>query len=63
MGACNTANYVTRQPERNRIVNTRYLHDPRYQAYLRLLRGGELFRGRLLMDDGFADSTPIGKAF
>ena len=23
MGACNAANYVSRQPERNRIVNTR----------------------------------------
>jgi predicted patatin/cPLA2 family phospholipase len=63
MGACNTANYVTRQPERNRIVNARYLHDPRYLAYLRLLRGGEQFRGRLLMDGGLADSIPIGRAF
>ncbi|HOO90735.1 MAG TPA: patatin-like phospholipase family protein, partial [Syntrophales bacterium] len=24
MGACNAANYVSRQPERNRIVNTRF---------------------------------------
>ena len=43
MGACSAANYVSRQPERNRIVNTRFLADRRYLSYLRLLAGGELF--------------------
>ncbi len=43
MGACSAANYVSRQPERNRIVNTRFLRDRRYLSYLRLLAGGELF--------------------
>jgi len=43
MGACNAANYVSRQPERNRIVNIRYVNDSRYLSYLGLLAGGELF--------------------
>jgi predicted patatin/cPLA2 family phospholipase len=43
MGACSAANYVSRQPERNRIVNTRFLGDRRYLSSLRLLAGGELF--------------------
>jgi predicted patatin/cPLA2 family phospholipase len=43
MGACNAANYVSRQPERNRIVNIRYVNDTRYISYLRLLTRGELF--------------------
>ncbi|MCL2440206.1 MAG: patatin family protein [Treponema sp.] len=43
MGACNAANYVSLQPERNRIVNTRYIHDRRYISYRRLLFKGELF--------------------
>lgn len=50
MGACNAANYVSRQPERNRIVNTRYLHDSRYLSYLRLLLGGELFGMDFIFD-------------
>ncbi|MCX7786425.1 MAG: patatin family protein [Spirochaetes bacterium] len=50
MGACNAANYVSRQPERNRIVNTRYLHDSRYISYLRLLMGGELFGMDFIFD-------------
>jgi len=50
MGACNAANYVSRQPERNRIVNTRYLHDRRYLSYLRLFRGGELFGMNFIFD-------------
>ncbi len=50
MGACNAANYVSRQPERNRIVNTRYLHDSRYLSYLRLLRGGDLFGMDFIFD-------------
>ena len=43
MGACNAANYVSRQPERNRIVCIRYVNDPRYISYSRLLMRGELF--------------------
>jgi len=43
MGACNAANYVSLQPERNRIVNTRYVRDSRYISYRRLLFGGDLF--------------------
>ncbi|MGD9096808.1 MAG: patatin family protein [Desulfobacterales bacterium] len=43
IGACNGSNYVSRQPERNRIVNTRFVGDPRFMSYRRLLRGGELF--------------------
>ena len=43
MGACNAANYLSLQPERNRIVNTRYVRDKRYLSYRRLFRGGDLF--------------------
>ncbi|MBW2560481.1 MAG: patatin family protein [Deltaproteobacteria bacterium] len=50
MGACNAANYVSRQPERNRIVNTRYVNDSRYLSYLRLLAGGELFGMDFIFD-------------
>ena len=50
MGACNAANYVSRQPERNRIVNTRYVNDSRYLSYRRLLTGGELFGMDFIFD-------------
>jgi predicted patatin/cPLA2 family phospholipase len=50
MGACNAANYVSRQPERNRIVCTRYVNDPRYISYTRLLLRGELFGMKFIFD-------------
>ena len=43
IGACNGSNYVSRQPERNRIVNTRFVRDRRFSSYRRLLAGGGLF--------------------
>jgi len=43
MGACNGANYVASQPERNRMVNTRFVNDSRYLSWRRLLRGKDLF--------------------
>jgi predicted patatin/cPLA2 family phospholipase len=43
MGACNAANYISRQPERNRIVNISFVDDSRYLSYFRLLTKGELF--------------------
>jgi predicted patatin/cPLA2 family phospholipase len=43
IGACNASNYVARQPERNRIVNTRFVGDRRFISYGRLLAGGGLF--------------------
>lgn len=43
MGACNGANYISRQPERNRIVNIRFVDDARFLSFRRLLFGGELF--------------------
>jgi len=43
IGACNGSNYVSRQPERNRVVNTRYVRDRRFLSYRRLLTGGGLF--------------------
>lgn len=43
MGACNGANYISRQPERNRIVNITFVNDARYLSYKRLLLEGELF--------------------
>ncbi len=50
IGACNGSNYVSRQPERNRIVNTRFVHDPRFMSYRRLLRSGELFGMNFIFD-------------
>lgn len=50
MGACNAANYVSRQPERNRIVNIRYVNDSRYMSYLRLFTKGELFGMTFIFD-------------
>ncbi|MEA3487577.1 MAG: patatin family protein [Thermodesulfobacteriota bacterium] len=50
MGACNAANYVSRQPERNRIVNIGFVNDSRYLSYLRLLAGGELFGMKFIFD-------------
>jgi predicted patatin/cPLA2 family phospholipase len=50
MGACNAANYVSRQPERNRIVSTRYVNDARYLSYSRLLLRGELFGMKFIFD-------------
>lgn len=43
MGACNAANYISRQPERNRIVNIRYINEARYMSYVRAVLKGELF--------------------
>lgn len=43
MGACNAANYISRQPERNKRVNMDYVNDTRYLSYKRLLTHGELF--------------------
>ena len=50
MGACNAANYISRQPERNRIVCIRYVNDPRYISYTRLLLRGELFGMNFIFD-------------
>ena len=50
MGACNGSNYVSRQPERNRIVNIRFVRDSRFLSYRRLLTGGELFGMPFIFD-------------
>ncbi len=50
IGACNAANYVARQPERNRIVNIRYVNDARFISHLRLLFKGELFGMQFIFD-------------
>ncbi len=50
MGACNAANYISRQPERNRIVCIRYVNDSRYISYTRLLLRGELFGMKFIFD-------------
>jgi predicted patatin/cPLA2 family phospholipase len=50
MGACNAANYVSRQPERNRIVIIRYVNDARYLSYARLFIRGELFGMKFIFD-------------
>jgi len=50
MGACNAASYISRQRERNRIVNIRYVKDARYMSYLRLFTKGELFGMEFIFD-------------
>jgi predicted patatin/cPLA2 family phospholipase len=50
MGACNAANYVSWQIERNRIVNTKYVDDHRYISYVRLITKGELFGMDFIFD-------------
>ena len=50
MGACNAASYTSRQRERNRIVNVRYVNDARYMSYLRLVTKGELFGMAFIFD-------------
>lgn len=50
MGACNAANYISNQPQRNRIVNIRYVNDRRYLSYRRLLAKGELFGMNFIFD-------------
>jgi len=51
MGACNAANYLSLQPERNRIVNTRFVRDSRYLSYRRLFLGGDLFGMNFIFDE------------
>lgn len=48
MGACNGANYVASQPERNRMVNIRFVNDSRYLSWRRLLAGKDLFGMRFI---------------
>jgi len=43
MGACNAANYISRQTGRNKIVNIEFVNDSRYLSYRRLFTQGELF--------------------
>ena len=50
IGACNGSNYVSRQMERNRIVNTRFVGDPRFMSYRRLMRGGGFFGMDFIFD-------------
>ncbi len=50
IGACNGANYVSRQPDRNWIVNTRFVGDTRFMSYCRLMRGDELFGMDFIFD-------------
>jgi len=50
MGACNAANYVSRQPERNKRVNIGFVNDSRFLSYKRLLLKGELFGMDFIFD-------------
>ncbi len=42
-GACNGSSYISRQVERNRIVNIDYIDHPEYISYKRFLKKKELF--------------------
>jgi len=50
MGACNGANYISRQTERNKIVNISFVNDSRYLSYIRLFLKGELFGMDFIFD-------------
>jgi predicted patatin/cPLA2 family phospholipase len=50
MGACNAANYLSRQIERNKIVNISFVNDSRYLSYFRLITRGELFGMDFIFD-------------
>lgn len=43
MGACNGVDFVSRQWERNRVVNIRFVRDRRWYSPARLLLRGEIF--------------------
>ncbi|MCG8333051.1 MAG: patatin family protein [Proteobacteria bacterium] len=58
-GACNGSNYVSRQIERNRIVNIDFVKDPRYLSVWRWLLGGELFGMDFLFDALPNDLAPF----
>ncbi|MCT4626485.1 patatin family protein [Halodesulfovibrio sp.] len=62
MGACNGANYVSKQPERNRITSTRFVNDSRYLSFIRLLKGGDLFGMDFIFRDIPLDLVPIDYA-
>jgi len=59
MGACNGANYVARQPERNRIVNIHYVRDSRFLSHRRLIFRGELFGMQFIFDTLPHDLVPF----
>jgi len=59
IGACNGANYVARQPERNRIVNIHYVRDSRFLSYRRFLFRGELFGMKFIFDTFPHDLVPF----
>ncbi|MBN2281676.1 MAG: patatin family protein [Candidatus Marinimicrobia bacterium] len=50
MGACNAANYISKQVERNKRVNIEFVNDQRYLSYRRLLLKGELFGMDFIFD-------------
>jgi len=43
MGACNGANYISKQHGRNLSIPYNYINDSRYMSYKRLITKGELF--------------------
>ncbi|MDR1554909.1 MAG: patatin family protein [Campylobacteraceae bacterium] len=43
MGACNGANYLSNQSERNYRIPYTFINDQRYLSYKRWIKGGELF--------------------
>lgn len=59
MGACNGANLISNQPERNRITNTRFVNDKRYLSFLRLLKGGDLFGMNFIFEELPLNIVPI----
>ncbi|MBN1140628.1 MAG: patatin family protein [Deltaproteobacteria bacterium] len=50
MGACNAANYLSRQMDRNRIVNIDFVKDHRYLSRRRWFFKGELFGMDFIFD-------------
>ncbi|MDR3345730.1 MAG: patatin family protein [Campylobacteraceae bacterium] len=50
MGACNGANYLSNQAERNYRIPDTFINDARYLSYKRWLMGGELFDLRFIFE-------------
>jgi predicted patatin/cPLA2 family phospholipase len=58
MGACNGANYLSNQSERNYRIPSTFVGDPRYLSYRRWCAGGDLFDMRFIFEDIVRELDP-----
>lgn len=50
-GACMAVSYLSRQNGRNRVVNIKYVNDPRYLSWRNLLSKGQMFGMDFIFDE------------